>query len=640
MIANIMAILLRALFAVSGIAVLGSLLYYIFPVTWWGLALVTAVAVVLAALAPLPQRVDPPAPRLGVAGWASAGVVAVALAAWWNAVGDVVITDAVRSPWSVVPPFALAALGVAVGGCACLAARGVSRLGLVAWAATLFSALAMAAAVYPLGFGFDPFLHRATVAHIAEYGTITPKPLYYIGEYALELVGTTLLRLPLIGVDRWLLPLFAAFALTSSMALGLQPLLARKTPLALAALMLLPLGAFVSTTPQGIAYVFALSAFALSFARMQGTSVPGYALILLALAAAFTHPFAGIPAVLYVASALTLERLRGRVRTVGLALAGLAAALAIPALFVVQAAHAGLSLNFSPGNIVEPERWHALALTAFASNHFSTAYDGLYLVVDNLLWIVLAFAVIGVVMLLRGRDVDMSREHALLPAVFAGGMLLNFLTLSIVFDFDFLIAYERTDYALRALTMTMLFLLPYAGVAIARIDCGLETKPRVLRAGFLALLALMGMANVYGAYPRHDNYARSAGFNVSAADFDAVYAIDNAAEGEDYIVLANQATSAAAVEAHGFKKYYHTDIFYYPIPTGGPLYTHFLAMVDENPSRATVTAAMDLAGVDLAFFAVSDYWWRASDIVENAKRIADDWFAVGNGAVTVLVFRR
>ncbi len=70
------------------------------------------------------------------------------------------------------------------------------------------------------------------------------------------------------------------------------------------------------------------------------------------------------------------------------------------------------------------------------------------------------------------------------------------------------------------------------------------------------------------------------------------------------------------------------------------MYEYFLSMVDVGLSRDTMTAAMDLAGVDLAFFAVSDYWWQSEMLVENTKRIADDWFSVGEGAVTVFVFRR
>ncbi len=161
-----------------------------------------------------------------------------------------------------------------------------------------------------------------------------------------------------------------------------------------------------------------------------------------------------------------------------------------------------------------------------------------------------------------------------------------------------------------------------------------------LRVSFLVLLTIIAIGNVYGAYPRHDNYARSSGFNVSQADFDAVDAIDDKANGEDYVVLANQATAAAAVEAHGFKQYYHGDIFYYPIPTGGALYEKYLAMVNDGPSLTTVNEAMDLTGAHVVFFAVSNYWWQSEQLIENAKRLTDEWFAVDGGKVTIFIFRK
>jgi hypothetical protein len=207
-------------------------------------------------------------------------------------------------------------------------------------------------------------------------------------------------------------------------------------------------------------------------------------------------------------------------------------------------------------------------------------------------------------------------------------------------EFSFLIEYERANYALRMLTLTMIFLLPHVGFAFAAIEKKLSQKPKILFSSFAVLLSLLVMANVYGAYPRHDNYARSAGFNVAKSDQDAVWAINEAGGDEDYIVLANQAVSAAALEAFGFKKYYPGDIFYYPIPTGGELYEFFLEMSNGDPSQFNAEKAMDVAGVDTAFFVVNNYWWQSNRIIENAKREADDWWALGDGAVTIFVYKR
>ncbi|MFH1767412.1 MAG: hypothetical protein ABH826_05015 [Patescibacteria group bacterium] len=168
----------------------------------------------------------------------------------------------------------------------------------------------------------------------------------------------------------------------------------------------------------------------------------------------------------------------------------------------------------------------------------------------------------------------------------------------------------------------------------------LENRPKILRFSWIFLLAFLITANVYGAYPRHDNYARSAGFNVGTDDFDAVYAIDEIGESGKYVVLANQTISAAALQSFGFKTYFPGDIFYYPVPTGGELYSIFLKMVEDNPSRDYALEAMDLTGVDQAFLVVNDYWWQSDKIKERAKEEAQDWFSVGDGKVTVFIFNR
>lgn len=632
---------LRAFLFISGLAVFGSLLYYALPVTRLGLVIAAILAGILAAVVPLPPPSKYPASRRPSVMYALAGIVMVALAAWWSTIIPIQITDAVRSPWGIVPQSILAALALGLFALFALLTRKPDRLTVLLTIATFFSAIALAVTVYTLGYGFDPFLHRATVAHIAEFGTITPKPLYYIGQYALELPLHKLFALPLSVVDHYLVPVLAAVMLTMSTLYGLVRLHRQKTSLALAVLFLFPLGTVIATTPQGLAYVFCASALMLCAGRLSDQTWSRIPALALTIAACFTHPFAGIPTLIFIVGYFVLTTFTSSgVRTAALVVSTLANAAAIPALFAVQAAQSGLALPFHPSNLFDLERWRTLAVSGFFSNHFSFVYDLLYLALDNMLIIVIVLAGIGLVAVLRHPHTGPEKHIAQLFAYSALAMMINFIVLSIVFDFDFLISYERSDYALRALTMAQLFLLPLAGIGLATSDLWLRHKPQVLRSCFLGLLTIIAIGNVYGAYPRHDNYARSAGFNVSQADFDAVDAIDDRAAGAEYVVLANQATAAAAVETYGFKTYYHGDIFYYPIPTGGALYEKYLAMVNDGPSQATIEATMDLTGANLVFFAVSDYWWQSGKIIENAKRLTDEWFAVDEGKVTVFIFRR
>jgi hypothetical protein len=139
-------------------------------------------------------------------------------------------------------------------------------------------------------------------------------------------------------------------------------------------------------------------------------------------------------------------------------------------------------------------------------------------------------------------------------------------------------------------------------------------------------------------FPRHDGYARSAAFNVSTADINTVYTIHaKNPESVDYIVLSNQATAAAAVQEFGFLKYYHDDIFYYPIPTGGALYQKFLAVMDtENPAlETTLHETLALACVETMYIVVNDYWWKSNEVIERLKRYADEWTILDHGKATI-----
>lgn len=609
----------------ASMSLLGSLVYYSATVTTWSLLSVLAVIAMVASAAQRPSTQSGVTLKFKAADLIIFGLGLMALLGWWIVIANTHITEPVRSVWLVLSPTALVALAVATICAATLFIRNqAAALSLIFLGMLLFSATSIAALVYGLGYGFDPFLHRATVAYIAEHGTITPKPLYYIGQYALELIGVKLFALPLFWLDVLLAPTLAAFGITTALAARQTSL---KTPsIVLVALLLLPLGAFVQTTPQALAFIF--TAWTV-LVPPRPLAVP----VLFALAAVITHPLAGIGALVYVVL-LAFDRLTDRYRTlglVGLSLSSLGAAISIPLAFYLQALLAHLELKFSAAHLFQ--LWK-LPIDSFLTTNYNAWGDLAYLFIGNAFLIVLGLAVIGLVLTLK------TKHGWYIPGLTALAMFINFVIVSLGFDFNYLIAYERFDFALRLLTLTTIFLLPYVAIALSKLWERLKTTPTGLRLGFAVLLALVFVTNVYGAYPRHDNYARSAGFNVGPADLETVTTIDANAGDEPYIVLADQALAAAAVQQLGFKQYYHGNIFFYPIPTGGPLYQDFLTMVEDTPSRSAVEHAMDLAGVDLAYFAIHNYWWQAPQIIENSKNLADDWFSINNGAVTVFVFHR
>ena len=601
---------------VAWLSIAGSMIYYAGPVHTWLLTTLAVITLLLCGL--LSSRTPPPTPDTpSPTPYKILTAILICLSAWTLAVAPAEITQAVRSVWLVVDPRAILALSLTA--LLIIAAFAVfsPRLRYGSLAILFLSIFLLPALTYPLGYGFDPFIHRTTMAHIIAFGTITPKPLYYIGQYALELMATMTFHTPLYFTDVLLVPILAAILLPGTALYGFRD--QTWGPLAL---LLLPFGIFISTTPQALSYLFTASIIFLSLPRLRHSEHPAplWLLILIATAALLTHPLAGIPACLYVALVTITGATHRGTRWLLTATTSIAGAIIIPTVFLVQAYLSGLALN------------------GFFSNQFSSLSDLLYLVIDNNLWIALALGIAGSFFLCKqGASI---REHLPLLVVLLLGT--NYLILTLTLQFDFLIEYERADYALRLITLISLFLLPHIGYAINGVFQTLSKRPRSLRLGWTVLLMIIATAGIYGAFPRHDNYARSAGFNVSTTDFDAASAIHKLGGEQSYIVLANQAVSAAALELYGFREYFQTNIFYYPIPTGGELYTYYLQMADDEPTRERMMEAMDLTGVDLGFFVLSDYWWDADRIREAAKQEADSWFGLGSGddAITVFLFER
>jgi hypothetical protein len=143
---------------------------------------------------------------------------------------------------------------------------------------------------------------------------------------------------------------------------------------------------------------------------------------------------------------------------------------------------------------------------------------------------------------------------------------------------------------------------------------------------------------MYVSYPRYDAYELVRSFNTSRYDIEAVRFIEADAKGDDYVVLANQAVSAAAVREFGFRKYYDGN-FFYPIPTGNKLYQTYLSMVYQMPSKNTARRALELTGVSTVYFVLNDYWHEAERLKEEASREADASFNIGNEKITVFKYQ-
>lgn len=550
---------------------------------------------------------------------------------------------AIRSPWDAVPRLFLLLLFI-VALFATMAAVGDFGAGFSLATLAILATLVLAVArlTYTLGFGFDPFIHRATEAVIMAHGAITPKPLYYLGHYAIAVVAARLSGSDIAQVDLRLVPwLFVAclplIAWALRRTLGKEH---RFGPAAALTLLVFPLSSFIATTPQGLANIFLLAAAFVGLAAACDESIPVWLVVAFAVAAAAVHPLAGLP-LIFFAILLVLRRSSGYPSPIkkNAAIALIAAGgIAVPLAFAINGHLTTATITFDPAALWNPA---ALAVGDAFAPHFDAFLDAAYFWRSVRVFVLIAAALAGYL--------AMRRRHPMVRT-FAGGaaiFALNYFFLATVVRFPFLIQDERANYAARFAEITLLFLAPLAAAAFALLLERLAAGPRALRVGLAALLAFLVVASTYLSYPRRDGFDSSRGWSTSRADINAVRSIQKDSQGADYVALANQSTSAAALREFGFAKYFASndadhpgELFYYPIPTGEPLYAEFLAMNEKLGSRAEADKVMDMAGVNRLYYVVNDYWWRAQRITANAKREANAWWSVDGGKAYVFRYDR
>ncbi|MBN1585413.1 hypothetical protein JW899_03540 [Candidatus Uhrbacteria bacterium] len=554
----------------------------------------------------------------------------------------------IRTPWDAVPAdffavFFLAALAVSA-----LSLSGVlggfSAVPAVGLAALLSS---VAVITYKIGFGFDPFIHQATERIIYATGNIDPKPFYYSGQYALVVILAKLTGIGLESVDRWLVPIglagllpFAAWCLRR--AFGWKWAIAAT---ATVGVLLLPLSPFIASTPQGLANLLALltvfSALPVSADRDALGPLGRFLPLLFASAAAVTHPLTGLPILVFAIAWRALLHKNGTERPriahwiLAIAIAALGSAV-LPTAFLANSAVSGTGADWN-NRMLESASTIVAGLQSAMSEtdrRFLPTLDVAYFWRDIRtpgLWFL---GLAGLLFLYRKRP-----RLAMSYAVGLVALTGNWLAIKTSIRFGFLIDYERSSYADRLSDLALYFLVPAALYALAMILIRIRRGFPVMRLTAAVLLAALLTSSLYLAYPRRDRYETSRGWSTSQFDIDTVREIEADAEGQPYVVLANQAVSAAAIREVGFGRYYPLrdperpgqETYFYPVPTGDPLYGLFLKMNDRLGDRAVANEAMEMAGVDLAYFVVNDYWWQAQRIVSNAKREADRNWDVDKG---------
>lgn len=555
--------------------------------------------------------------------------------------------EAIRTPWKILPfNFFLNYFAATLVLLYFVLKSQKEGLNLILISVHTFLTVALTLFVYRIGYGFDPFIHQATEKVILAQGFILPKPFYYLGQYSLVVFISKIFQTSVLWVDRLLLPALISLILPATVYFSLRPFTERgKTPgasLASLLIFLLPFTAFIATTPQGLANFFLLIIVFLGILALR-REFPIFYLWFLGFTVFLIHPLAGLPALIFLLLLTVFTFFKKQqgifefVRHVVFIMSVLLAAIAIPLVFLAtllffEGPASIISLKTIDGanNFLGALGWFLPAWV----DHFKPLYDLVYTYGQNIPFILLIVGFTGYFLLKK----HLPPVLVYLTAFFA--LMTNYVLIKLFVDFPSLIKYEQGVYPQRILEISFYFLIPLFLFALYKFFEKLEQSKKYLRFFFVILFTVFLTFSLYYSYPKDDgeDYQIDRGYSVSLFDLETVKKIETDAAGADYVVLANQSVSAAAVKEFGFNKYYG-QYFYYPIPTGDPLYQYYLKTVYQAPSRATIVEASKLTGVKLVYFVLNQYWTDADKILEAARPTADETLEIGSGKIWIFKYQ-
>lgn len=525
----------------------------------------------------------------------------------------------------------------------------------------LFVGFSIAPLIYPLGYGFDAFIHRATEQWIFDHGFILPKTPYYIGQYSLVVVLAQVSALPLKLLDIYLLPILSSLLLPPIVMFSLETCfthLKKYIPYIFWLVPFVPFLFFHLTTPHNIVVFFTLlSVFLLLLSIFE--KIPMWMLFLVAIASIATHALVGVPLFVVIFFFFILQHIKNSKATKAiLFFLILALALLLPLMFTFNAlrVHAPLPEITNPLSklseflqIFQRPYWYAKTSPWY--------FEIFYFCERLIIPVFLLLSGVGAYFLGKesrpdGRSADGLKKkyrHLWIFTTAFFGFVLSAFTLASSIVFPDVVAYEQKDYPMRLLKVSLLFLLPSSmyGAAILAEKIKhikfVEHKKNIYFGAALFVLSLIFTSILYISYPQRNAKVRFPGYNVTSSDVKAVEWIHNQHNDYNYIVLANQLVSAAALDKYSFAKYFETplgELFYYAIPTGGKLYEYYGAMIYQGQRREFMEEVMNRMDVDTAYFVVDRYWANSDKIIYGAIQSADEYYPIEDGKVWIFVYKR
>jgi len=402
-------------------------------------------------------------------------------------------------------------------------------------------------------------------------------------------------------------------------------------------LLALTFSPFIVTTPQNLSYLFLLLAILLGCGGAKLIWV-----LIISLATLAIHPLTGLPALAWIAWLAARKyqsSLKKIWRKILLTLVLIINALSIPlALFLVGGADLK-KITWGGDLIIEPLKNIFLNLSSAGQETWWLNFVYFFYYNYNLFLLIIIIASL-IYFWWKFRS----------SKIFSAGQGLFWLVISLLvayilssqIRFNDLINYEQSNYANRLLVIIIIFCLPLVILALSQLIKKVWQQNRLIQIIWLIIGLVLITTALYVSYPRFDKYFNSRGYSTSQADLQAVRLIDQGAQ-QPYLVLANQQVAVAALQELGFDHYYPTTnglMYFYPIPTGGPLYQYYLDMVYQKPDQLTMNRALDLVGINEGYLVVNRYWHQSGQIINEAKLLANDWQTINDGEIYIFKYLR
>jgi len=585
-------------------------------------------------------------------------------------------SEAIRSPWQIIPRAFFIIYFLATLNLLLLLFKNkatsynfikphITSYNLILISLHFFLTTSIALIIYKLGYGFDPFIHQVTESAIFKNGFILPKPFYYLGQYSIVVILAYLFQISTDLIDKLLLPILLSVFLPYIIYKNLEksfdcpswPWSGQKNLSQILSLpvrrsfseggsfllfpfifLLLPFGLFIVTTPQALANLFVIIILSLSFLYLkdkpglglsglasaeavpnpdlsgpklgQDRQIPFWYLIFLTLCTLLIHAISGIPILIYLIILWLLQNKNKATRII-LPIFILASVFALPLSLLINSI-----ISIYKVKIEIPQSFF-LKLPDIFSRQYHYFLDLAYLYKYSIYGLFIIITLLTLYNLYKNHKAKIFLAPLYTFVILIiNAILLNFIQVS------FIIYYEQSEFANRIFQLSFYFLLPIVIYGLYLLIKKTSAKPFIYKSFIIIIFALALTLALYLSYPRFDDYDNSKFINVSQADFAAVNFIETNAHGQNYIVLSNQMTSAAALKIFGFSRYYNGNYFY-AIPTGGPLYKYFETMIYQSATKQTMEQAMDYAGVKTAYFVLPTYWSHFTELSAQAQKDAD-----------------